>query len=408
MEIGTGQSQDDAAETPASKSKKSSRRAEGQVIGRGPDKFLLRIFIGKDSTGKMHYFNETFRGKKKAAGERLRELIEKKHTNQPLRIGNDTLNTFLDNWLKSQPDLKPSTLRLYGRILGYYVRPELGGMMLARIVAEDLQAHYARLADRGLAASTITLVHVLLKSAFTLAVERRKLAHNPMAGVKAPGGKRLAQEQFARREARTMTAEQAAQFLAAANESRFGVLFELAFQTGARPGELLALRWSDLDAEGRQLHIRQGITFIEGGRWYLDEPKTAHGRRTLRLSIGSVESLGGHRRRQLEERMKVGRMWNDHGFIFADELGEPYSQNRIRYYFKQLLKAADLPENFSPYSVRHTVATTMADEGVHPKAAAARLGHANTRTTLDIYTRSTAGMDDTASDALSRAISGRK
>lgn len=101
-------------------------------------------------------------------------------------------------------------------------------------------------------------------------------------------------------------------------------------------------------------------------------------------------------------------MWNDHGFIFCDEFGDPYSQDRIRYFFKQVVKAAGLPGNFSPYSARHSVATMMAEQGVHPKAAASRLGHADAKITLDIYTRATEGMDTEASELLSKAIRGKK
>lgn len=387
---------------------KKKSRSTGQVVERGPDKFLIRIYTGRDTTGKRHYINETFHGKKTAAKGRLRELLSKVKSGEPIKLGNDTLDTFLDAWLQSHPDLKASTLRTYKRILGYYVRPQLGGLMLSQIVAEDLQAHYARLNEQGLAASTVNLVHVLLKSVFTLATERRKLAYNPMIGVKSPAGKRLTQEAFAKREARTIATDMVPAFLTAAAETRFDTIFTLAFHTGCRPGELLAITWKDFDADGKRLFIRRNITFIEGGKWYLDEPKTAYGRRTLKLEAAMIEMVLTHRKAQLEERLRAGKMWNDHDFIFCDEFGKPYSQDRIRYFFKQVVKAAGLPGNFSPYSARHSVATMMAEQNVHPKAAAARLGHADAKTTLNIYTRATEGMDSETSELLSKAIRGGK
>jgi len=387
---------------------KRKSRSTGQVIERGENKFLIRIFTGRDTTGKRHYINETFHGKKTAAKARLRDLLAKVKSGEPIKLGNETLNAFLDVWLQAHPDLKASTLRVYKRILSYYVRPELGGLMMSQIVAEDIQAHYALLAERGLAASTINLVHVLIKSAFTLATERRKLAFNPMVGVKSPAGKRLAQESFAKREARTMATDLIPEFLKAAAETRFNTIFTLAFHTGCRPGELLALNWDDWDQKGGRLYIRKNITFFEGGKWELGEPKTAYGRRVLRLDETMMEMIGAHRKTQLEEMMRAGKMWNKHGFIFCDEFGSPYSQDRIRYYFKQVVKAAGLPGNFSPYSARHSAATMMAEQGVHPKAAASRLGHSDATITLNVYTRATEGMDGDASEMISKAIRGKK
>jgi integrase len=197
-------------------------------------------------------------------------------------------------------------------------------------------------------------------------------------------------------------------FLAAGAETRFGTLFTLAFHTGCRPGELLALNWDDWDFMGGRLQIRQSITFIAGGKWYLDEPKTAYGRRALRLDASMMEMMATHRKAQLEERMKAGKMWEDHGFIFCDEFGNPCSQDRIRYFFKQVVITAGLPNNFSPYSAQHTAATMMAEAGVHPEAAASRLGHKDAKITLDIYTRATEGMDSEASELLAKALKGQK
>jgi len=110
------------------KTRKSNKKSRGvgQIIERGPDKFLIRIFLGRDSEGKKHYYNETFHGKKTDAKKRLRELIGKHERGEPLRLSNNTLNTFLDEWLKSNPKLKESSREHYAKTLNYYVRPKLG------------------------------------------------------------------------------------------------------------------------------------------------------------------------------------------------------------------------------------------------------------------------------------------
>lgn len=233
------------------------------------------------------------------------------------------------------------------------MRPKLGKLLLTKIEANDVQTHYANLAENGLSAGTLKFVHTLLKSAFKLAIKRRKLVFNPMDGVDAPGGKKAAQEQLEQRLKQVMTPEQVSSFLQAAEETRFGAIFTLAFHTGCRPGELLGLRWEDLDIAARALTIRRAIHWRKGAEWYLDTPKTVHGRRVLRLTDSLIELLSVQRKRQLEERMRAGKAWNDHSFIFADEIGEPYSQGRLRYFCKQILQAAELPAHFNPYSARH-------------------------------------------------------
>src|SRR5262249_14137465 len=214
---------------------------------------------------------------------------------------NSQFNSFIDEWLRSHPDLKKSTVRHYGQVMQLYVRPKLGGLMLARIVADNVQTLYDELQSKKIAASTVGLVHTLLRSVFKLAMMRRRIRENPMDGVKSPRGKRLAQEQRRKRESRVMAPEQVAKFLKAAEETRLGALFAVAFHTGCRPGELLGLRWDDLDVEARTIRIRQIIKWDVGGKWYLDDPKSEAGRRALRLDDGMVARLAEHRRRQLEE-----------------------------------------------------------------------------------------------------------
>src|SRR5262249_50672643 len=118
--------------------KKKSRNV-GQLIERGENKFLIRIYEGRDSAGERHYFNEKFNGKKKEAQKRLRELLGKHERGEPLRLGNQTLNAFLDEWLSAHPNLKESARNHYTRVLGYYVRPHLGDRLLRKIEAADVQ-----------------------------------------------------------------------------------------------------------------------------------------------------------------------------------------------------------------------------------------------------------------------------
>lgn len=166
--------------------KKKKSRSAGQIVERGPDKYLLRIFLGRDSAGKRHYHDETFHGKKRQAQDRLRVLLTKHKAGESLKINKDTLGLFLDEWLGSNPDLKTSTAAHYKVMIDNYVRPHIGGLLLAKIEANDVQTLYKNLAAGGLSRGSLSYVHVLLKNAFKLALRRRKVAYNPMDGVDAP------------------------------------------------------------------------------------------------------------------------------------------------------------------------------------------------------------------------------
>ncbi|MBL8189213.1 MAG: site-specific integrase [Acidobacteria bacterium] len=393
--------------------KKKKSRNVGQCVERGQNKFLLRIFQGRDSAGKRHYHDETFHGGKRQAQDRLRTLLTKHKAGESLKINKDTLNVFLEEWLDSNLDLKDSTVVHYRTIINLYIRPELGNKMLAKIEAGDIQTLYKNLKASGLSRGTISYVHTLIKKVFKLAIRRRRIPFNPMDGVDSPGGKRLKEEMSEKRASRVMTPDQVAAFFAAANETRFGLLFTLAFHTGCRPGELLGLRWSNLDVEAMSLRIQKAIKWQKGKKegepeWYLDTPKTEHGRRTLPLTERLVWLFNKHRKRQLEERMRAGRAWKDHDFIFANEIGEPYSQVRLWYICKKILKAAGLPDHFFPYSARHTSATLLMANGVNPKTVSARLGHSDVNVTLQTYTHPTDEMQAHASQEIERVLMGKK
>lgn len=389
--------------------KEKKNRTPGQILERGKDKYLIRLFTGRDSTGKRHYFNETFHGKKRAAQDRLRVLLTKQKTGEPLRLGNATLAVFIEEWLKSHPDVRVSTLDHYQRVMNYYVIPRLGKLMLAKIEANDIQTLYADLAADGLDASTIHFVHGRLRSIFKLALARRKIAFNPMEAVKSPGGKKLRQEKRIERAQKIFQPAQVERFLQAANETRFGVIFTLAFHLGCRPGELLGLLWSDFDAQARLLRIERTLKWKRGGGgWYFDPPKTASGQRVLRLTETLVELLDRQRKSQLADKLKAGGARKEHGFIFADEVGEPYSQQNLRYRCKRILNAAGLPEHFNPYSARHTSATLLIGSGISAKTVSERLGHSDVQITLQTYTHPTNDMQLAASEQIEKLLKGAK
>jgi integrase len=177
----------------------------------------------------------------------------------------------------------------------------------------------------------------------------------------------------------------------------------VALCTGLRRGEVLGLRWSDIDLDAGTLSVRRSLD-VDGT---FKTPKNRSSRRTLRLTTRALGALGAHKPRQNEERLTKGDGWQDNDLVFPSTLGKPMNAgNFYRRQFQPLLERAGLAdEGFTFHSLRHTFATTLAAEGVHPSTAQKMLGHSDIRMTLAIYTHTTDDMQDAATVALESVFS---
>jgi integrase len=194
--------------------------------------------------------------------------------------------------------------------------------------------------------------------------------------------------------------------LSAASGERLEALYVLAVHTGMRQGELLALKWTDVDLESGRVSVRRTIT-KGGGHLLLGEPKTAKSRRTITLTAGSLNALRAHRKRQLEEMMQRAGLWQDHGLVFASEAGTLINPTNLRRrQFASLLKRAGLPPDTRFHDLRHTCATLLLGKGVHPKFVQELLGHDNIAITLDTYSHLIPGMGDATARAMEDALEG--
>jgi len=168
-----------------------------------------------------------------------------------------------------------------------------------------------------------------------------------------------------------------------------------------RPGELLALKWEDVDLEAGILSINRTLSMA--GEFAA--PKTAKSRRRIQLPASSVSALRAHRKRQLEERMRLSSLWRDHGLVFPSTIGTPLHHRNLSRAFKELLMRAGLPETVRLYDLRHTCATLLLSRNVHPKYVQELLGHASITLTLDTYSHVLPGMDGAAASAMEDALS---
>jgi integrase len=207
----------------------------------------------------------------------------------------------------------------------------------------------------------------------------------------------------AKKETQPLNAEQAHTFLEAARGDRFEALYVLAITTGLREGELLGLKWEDLNLEAKTLSVRRSLSTV-GGTHVFEAPKNGKGR-NIKLTGRAAEALGQHRGAQNRERTRLGGLWDNHDLVFPNYTGKPMRPWSLTGGpFRRLLKQAGLPEKTRFHDLRHTCATLLLSKGTHPKIVQELLGHATTSITLDTYSHVLPTMQDQAVTAMESAL----
>ena len=186
--------------------------------------------------------------------------------------------------------------------------------------------------------------------------------------------------------ATALSLDQARALLNAAAGERNEALYAVAVHTGLRQGELLGLKWTDVDLEGRRLSVRRALKVTDHGLDF-GPPKNKASRRSLPLSKTAVAALRAHRTRRNEERLRVGDLWQDHDLVFPNRVGKPLDHNNLYYReYKKLLQRAGLGDGgFTFHSLRHTFATELFRQRKHPKVVQSLLGHSSITQTMDTY-----------------------
>lgn len=275
-----------------------------------------------------------------------------------------------------------------------HLTPALGRVKLKDLTPFKVQGLYRSKLDTGLSNSSVRYTHAVLHRALKQAVKWSLVPRNVAEAVDPP--------KVRREEITPLSPGQSRSFLAAARKTgdRFEALYVVALTCGLRQGEILGLKWSDVDLEAKTLRVnRQLQRHRDGDGLVFSEPKNAS-RRTVPLAATAVEALRRHGKRQAEEKMRAGFLYEDEGLVFASEVGTPLdAQNVVNRSFKPLLKKAGLP-SIRFHDLRHTCATLLLAKGVHPKLVQALLGHASIGITMDLYSHWAPAMGDQAASAM--------
>ena len=361
----------------------------------------------KDGLYMGRYTVQTPTGKKRKAlyGKTRQEVAEKLTRAMADRDGglvfdadNMKVGEYLERWLVDSvlDTVRPTTYERYEQIVRIHIRPALGAMKLKNLAPVHVRGLYREKLEAGLSARTVQYIHVTLHKALKQAVQDGLIPRNTTEAVKPP--------QVRREEIRPLSAEQVKVLLETACGDRLEALFVLAIHTGLRQGELLGLKWEDVDLEDGTLRVRRTLATAKGGP-RLMAPKTKSSRRSVKLTQGAMDALRSHLKGQLQEIDGAGSLWQENGLVFASEIGEFLDRRYLTSHrFKALLKRAQLPE-IRFHDLRHTCATLLLSSNVNPKIVSEMLGHATIAITLDTYSHVLSNMRDQAAAAMEEALS---
>lgn len=309
-----------------------------------------------------------------------------------------TVAQFLTEWLEStaKPTLRPKTHHSYAQLVRLHVTPAIGAVPLDRLTPQHVQRMMREMTAQGLSPRTVQYARAVLRRALGYALKWGLVTRNVATLVDPP--------RAVRRPVQPLSAAQARTFLAyaKAHDDRHWPFFMTAVLTGLRQGELLGLRWADLDLDTAMLRVSHTLQRIEG-EWRFVEPKTRSSARTLSLPAPAVTALRIQKDRQGFERKTAGNLWRDRGLVFTTPKGTPLEPSNLNGRLHRLLDGAGLPRQ-GMHSLRHCCASLLLAQGVSPRVVMDQLGHAQISLTMDTYSHVMPAMLRDAADALGAAF----
>ena len=374
---------------------KKRGNGEGSVYRRKDGRWVGQYLVYLPSGPKYRYIYAKTR---KEAAQKLTKAMADRNGGIVFDDEKLTVSDFLDVWLCdcAKAAVRVSTFERYRSIADLHISPALGRLRLKSLTPAHVQGFYRGRLDSGLSPATVQKIHVVLHKALSQAVRWSLVPRNVTEAATAP--------RPSPKEMHPLSAEEARKLLEAARGDRLEALWVLAVHTGMRQGELLALKWTDVDLEAGKISVRRTLT-REGGHYTLGEPKTKRSRRTVKLTGAAAEALRSHLSRQMADMERLGALYRDQGLVFTTDSGAPLNPSNVRNRnLRRLLPRAELPP-IRFHDLRHTCATLLLSKNVHPKIVQEILGHATVAITLDTYSHVLPGMGDQAASALEDALS---
>ncbi len=345
---------------------------EGTIYKRANGKWRAQISL---NGGRLSFTA----GSRAEAQDWLRATRNQIENGLTFKGSNLSFGEFLNDWLLStKPRLTEHTWRTYGQLTEDYIKPVLGLVRLRDLNPSSIQRFYNKKIADGVSLRTTEKTHTVIHAALNTALKLGLIGRNPDDATQPP--------KPPRKEMKFLNADQVKKLLETARntQDRNFTICYLAVSTGMREGELLALKWEDVNLHQGILNVKFSLKRMPGGGLKLLQPKTRSSVRSIKLGKEAVQVLLSQQTLSKEEKNKAGRLWQDLGFVFPSTVGTPMDPTNLLKSFRKLLRKADLPA-IRFHDLRHTAASLMLNNGVDVLVASSRLGHAKPSITLDVY-----------------------
>ncbi|MBI4200005.1 MAG: site-specific integrase [Chloroflexi bacterium] len=367
----------------------------GNLRQRSRGSWTLTVELPRDASGKRRALYETFQGNKRQAQDRLAELIASTKDGYTVRPEKITVQEALSQWLRDHaPRVRARTMQGYESKLRYRVYPALGRLSLRDLQPSHVQALYRDMLAQ-VSARTVLHVHRILQESLDYAVKLGYISRNPCKAVTPPRPDR--------KEMRALSPQEVTRVLEAARATPYYALFHTALYTGLRRSEFLGLRVHDVDLTLGTIHVAQGLHVLNGGRITYTEPKSAKGKRMVALTPSSAIVLREHLAGLEANRLALGIPLEDNGLVFSWADGRPMLPNSVTRAWRRLVRGLGLT-GVRLHDARHTHASLMLAQNIHPKIVQERLGHSTIAVTLDTYSHVAPGLQAAAALAFDKML----
>jgi integrase len=373
-------------------------QGQGSIRQRGRQSWELKFDLGRDPvTGKRRIRYHSFKGTKRAAQLELTQLLSAHAKGEYIDPSRVTTSEFLDRWERdwASINVSPKTFERYSELLRKHVRPHIGILPIQKVRPTDLNELYAKLLRSGLAARTVGHVHRVVHRALVHALQWSVVHRNVSDLVSPP--------RVASTEIELLTPAQVQIVLHTLEGRTIYPILVMALATGMRRGELLALRWKDVNLDGGSVQVEQSLEQTKSGLRF-KSPKTKHGRRSITLPPSAVTVLRDHWKAQQERRLTLGMgKALDNSLVFATWEGKPRSPSSVTKEWSLAIAATKLPR-VTLHSLRHTHASHLIASGMDVLTISRRLGHGSPTITLAVYGHLFPNTDDRAAQIMEAAL----
>ena len=374
----------------------------------GETRWRIRWDDSTDSEGARRRRSRAGFRTRSEAKAALHEVQQKQTLGVSTAPDRETLREYLPRWLEGLR-VKPTTLANYSTSVNRYLIPMLGGVRLHELQPDHLDALYRQLerdgkgGGVGLAPKTVRHVHTAVRKALQDAVDRGRLARN-VADLAHPPTQRQSRSQNAR--VKAWTVDELGTFLATVRDDRLAALWVLIASTGLRRGEAVGLRWDAVDLTEGSVSVHRTVTEAAGRIVASDSAKTASSQRRIAIDSATATALRNHKRRQAEERLRLGALWPADGqSVFTRPDGLPLRPSDVSHVFTRTVRALGLPE-VGVHGLRHTYATLAIRAGIPAHVISKRLGHSSVGITMDVYAHAFPSDDRDAAERVAAVLFG--